>query len=649
MHRFAILFLAALSSVAAAQDLFDTDLSLEALLKTPINAASKYDQTSKDAPASVTIITSDEIERFGYETLGEILASTRGFYYSDDRNYGYVGVRGFSRPTDYNNRILLLLNGQSMNEGVYGSAFVGRAFSLDTSIIKRIEIVRGPGSALYGGHAMFAVVNIVTKSGQDLDGIGLGAQGGSFGLTRGAVRIGDVIASDTDLIVSAHRGEQDGDDLYYEVYDDPATNNGIAEALDWEQDRGAFLRAQYQRWSFQSFFSSRRKGVPTASYESTFGDPDLYAFDELASVQLRYESEVTSNMRVMARGYGHRYAYVSEYPYDDVPDYIEGTIDNWFGGEAQLNWDVIQRNRLTAGVEYANHLRADYRAWPEGSDEYYFDGDFPFSTYGIYLQDEQHITKYASARLGLRYDRRDIDDSMSPRVALLLFPANHTTLKILYGEAFRAPNIYEKYYEEAGAFKPNPTLKPEEVRTAEALIEQQIGGNWFVTGGAYHYKVSRLVDTITHLDGEEQYVNVGPVEANGLEVEATVRLDSGVMAAAAYTWQKATSEDSGDRLTNSPEHVLIARLMVPVLKWGHAAVQSRYESERITVYESVTEPFFLTDVTLTTRRFAGIARASLKVRNVFDESYATPGGFEHLQDAITQDGRTVELKLDARF
>ncbi|MBQ42295.1 MAG: hypothetical protein CME15_07520 [Gemmatimonadetes bacterium] len=94
------------------------ETTLEELLDMTVSTASRYEQTMREAPSSVTIVTATEIERYGYRTLAEILDNTRGFYVTDDRNYTYVGSRGFSRPTDYNNRFLTMLNGVSMNEPI---------------------------------------------------------------------------------------------------------------------------------------------------------------------------------------------------------------------------------------------------------------------------------------------------------------------------------------------------------------------------------------------------------------------------------------------------------------------------------------------------------------------------------------------------
>ena len=98
--------------------------SLDDLLNQKVSASAKYEQTVRDAAASVTIVTAQEIETFGFATLAELLSSVRSFYVSYDRNYEYVGTRGFSRPTDYNDRVLLLVDGHSINENTYGLSLI---------------------------------------------------------------------------------------------------------------------------------------------------------------------------------------------------------------------------------------------------------------------------------------------------------------------------------------------------------------------------------------------------------------------------------------------------------------------------------------------------------------------------------------------
>ncbi|MEE8399281.1 MAG: Plug domain-containing protein, partial [Desulfobacterales bacterium] len=121
-----------------------TELSLEELMDMSIYTASKYKQKISEAPASVTVVTRSEIIKYGYRTLADILGSVNGFYTTYDRGYHYLGVRGFSRPGDFNTRLLLLINGHRMNENIFDASFIGTEFLLDVDLIERVEIVRGP-------------------------------------------------------------------------------------------------------------------------------------------------------------------------------------------------------------------------------------------------------------------------------------------------------------------------------------------------------------------------------------------------------------------------------------------------------------------------------------------------------------------------
>ncbi len=109
-----------------------------------VYAASKHLQSVNDAPSSVTIVTAEEIQEYGYRTLADILESVRGFYITYDRYSSYVGVRGFGRLGDWNSRVLLLIDGNRINDVVLGQAALGTEFPLDVDLIQRVEIVRGP-------------------------------------------------------------------------------------------------------------------------------------------------------------------------------------------------------------------------------------------------------------------------------------------------------------------------------------------------------------------------------------------------------------------------------------------------------------------------------------------------------------------------
>ncbi|MDX2458143.1 MAG: Plug domain-containing protein, partial [Gammaproteobacteria bacterium] len=132
---------------AAGPESYDPAMDDESMLFMDIPSvysASKYEQSVSDAPAWVSVITADEITKYGYRTLDDILESVPGFYTTNDRNYNYAGARGFGRPGDYNTRLLLLLDGVRANDALGGGAAIGREVLVDVDLIDRVEVTRGP-------------------------------------------------------------------------------------------------------------------------------------------------------------------------------------------------------------------------------------------------------------------------------------------------------------------------------------------------------------------------------------------------------------------------------------------------------------------------------------------------------------------------
>src|SRR6202451_3985020 len=170
----------------AAPDL--VDMSLEELMLINIDSvygASGFKQKVTEAPASVTIITAEDIQRYGYRTLADILRNVRGFYVSYDRNYSYLGVRGYGLPGDYNSRIELLIDGHRLNDNIYDAALIGTEFPMDVDLIDRVEVIRGPNSSLYVASDFLGVINIITKRGRDLQKVSVAGEVASYGTYQG--------------------------------------------------------------------------------------------------------------------------------------------------------------------------------------------------------------------------------------------------------------------------------------------------------------------------------------------------------------------------------------------------------------------------------------------------------------------------------
>jgi len=181
-----------------------------------VYGASKFQQKVTEAPSSITIITADEIQKYGYRTLSDVLQSVPGFYVTNDRNYSYVGMEGISRPTDYNTHLLIMIDGHRINDNVFNGAYVGTEAILDVDLIERVEIIRGPGSSLYGTNAFLGVINIISKRGRDLKGAEVSADAGGLQTYRGRATYGQQYASGLELLLSgtyydsAHGGRGGG-------------------------------------------------------------------------------------------------------------------------------------------------------------------------------------------------------------------------------------------------------------------------------------------------------------------------------------------------------------------------------------------------------------------------------------------------------
>ncbi|MDP2207312.1 MAG: TonB-dependent receptor [Bacteroidota bacterium] len=635
-------------AISQSEDFLAHAISLDSLLNIKISAASKYLQKTRDIPASVTVVTSEEIDKFGYQNLSEVLQSIKGFYVSYDRNYNYLGVRGFSRPTDYNNRILLMLNGHSLNENIYGSAYFGNDLGINLKSIERIEIVRGPSSALYGSNAMLAVINIITKKGSAIDGLQVHAEVGSYRNLQAAARYGKEFSNDLDVFVSGTLGDIKGEDQFYPEYDNPESNNGIAHNLDWDKYIGFTSALSYKNFSLFGKIASRKKGIPTGAYDIVFNDPDAYTLDEYQFIELKYENDFATDKSVLLRTYYDNYYYFGTYQYDVIAN--DESKGSWFGTEAQLRWDLTTSNRLIAGIEYKNNTRAVFKYW--NSNTIFFDGNFPSSLTSFYLQNEYQALDNLSFTLGLRLDKYSIFKMFtSPRGAIIYHASTAATFKFLYGEAFRIPNVYEvNYHDPYSQFKRSVNLKSEKIATSELIWEQRMSDETFSTISLYRYDMKNLIDTkIDTTDSFKYFGNADNIRAIGLEFGINTRTKQDLNYYFNYSLQSAKKLETDEKLTNSPEHLIKFGINFPLFEYFYAGTEVQWETERLTVYNTKTDPYLLSNLNIKTKPLFNSLTVSFLVRNLFDADYKHPGGFEHRQAGIIQNGRNFIASLDYKF
>ena len=669
--KIAICIALTLAATAQAEEVADdpnlADLSIEELMQVRVDSvygASKHEQKVTQAPSSVTIVTAEEIRRFGYRTLADVLRGVRGFYVSDDRNYQYVGVRGFLRPGDYNSRILLTIDGHRMNDSIYDGAYAGHEGVIDLELVERVEVIRGPSSSLYGSSAFFGVINIITKRGAQFDGVELAGEGGTLETRRGRATYGARYANGLEWLVSGSRYESEGDArLYYpqfdqRISDEPrAGSDGVASGLDGEEADSLFTKLSYGAWSLAAFFNDRNKQVPTASFDTIFNDPREQTRDRRAYLELNYDQRIGEVLELHGRAFYDDYLYRGAYPYDlaepgDPPDAVlfrDAAIGKWFGTEWQLSAHLAG-HALQVGGEYRDNRREYQDAYYDIDPRVYdLQDERSSDTLGLYVQDEVKLADKLVLTAGLRFDRyaETFGSTLNPRMGLIYSPSPTATVKALYGQAFRAPNPFERFYNTEQVNQPE--LSPETIKTYELVYEQYFGHRYRVGASAYYYDVNELItQTQTEL-GDTYFANLDEVRATGIELEAEGRFDSGVRLSASYTLQKSEDQVSGLELSSSPRHLAKLHFSVPTYRELLASLELQYNGASRTIRGARADDFLVANLTLLSEKLVRGLDLSVGVYNLFDTRHGYPGSGDNIQDVIEQNGRTLHGKLTYRF
>src|ERR1700683_4535336 len=431
------------------------DMTIEELMLIHIDSvygASGYQQKVTEAPASLTIITSDDIQRYGYRTLADILRNVPGFYVSYDRNYSYLGVRGYGLPGQYNSSITLLIDGHRLNDNIYDGALIGTEFPLDIDLIDRVEVIRGPNSSLYVASDFLGVINVITKRARDLPNVSATGSAASYGTYQGHISYGKEFSNGVELLLSGTVYDSHGQDqLFFKEFDNPATNNGIAVNADDDEFHQLFANVSWGGFTLQGLYGSRDKGIPTAAFGSVFNVTDTRTIDARGYLDLTYERKLGRGWSFTNRTdydqFNNNGTYIYDYSAFGGPSRVMNKNyghGKWWGEELTFSKQVAEKQRLSAGFAYQDNFQQDQGNYDLQPFFQYFKDRRTSNIASLYAQDEIHLRKTLVLNLGLRYDHYStFGGTTNPRAALIYSPWGKTTVKFLYGHAFRAPNFFE--------------------------------------------------------------------------------------------------------------------------------------------------------------------------------------------------------------
>lgn len=648
-----------------APDLGALDLEQLTNLKVEkVYGVSKFEQVVTEAPASVTVVTSDEIRHYGWRTLADVLKATRGFFATYDRNYSYIGTRGFNRPGDYNTRVLLLLDGHQVNDAIYESAAIGTEFILDLALVDRIEIIRGPSSSLYGAGAFFGVINVISKSGKQLDGVEAAGSFGSQKSGSGRLTFGKAF-NGGEFLVSGSRHVSRGDDrLFYPEFSDPATNDGIADNMDRDSSYSLFASGHLRDFTLTGALVSRDKRIPTASFGTIFDDPRTKSTDRRSFLDLKYD-KAFEGTSVTARLFYDEYRFIGDFAYqrgaDDPPSYPATYVNRddhlarWWGAEAQASRQVLPRLQLTGGARFRDTFQLELPnvdLVPGGRS---VENDHSDLFWALFGQAELRILDELILNAGVRYDHYEtFGGATSPRLALIYTPVEGTVFKLIYGKAFRAPNAYELYYNDVfDGYATSPSLRPETVRTYEAIWEQYYGDFVRTSASLFYNKIDNLISYEDASATQVAFANIERVKALGGEFEVEGQWSSGFAARASYSYVSARNDVTDTSLDYSPRHLAKLNVTAPLYrKKLFAGIELQGVSRRHFTHDDAQVSaggYAVANATLFSTAVLPGLETSVSVYNLLDRRIVDPATTDHVQNVIPQDGRTYRLQVSYRF
>ncbi|MCW5599829.1 MAG: TonB-dependent receptor, partial [Nitrosomonas sp.] len=600
------------------------ELSLEELMQIRVVGVSKYEQSQQQVAAAVSVITRNDIKTYGWRTLGEALASLPGVHTTYDRQYTYFGTRGFGLPGDFNTRVLISINGNRINDATYDQGPIGREFPLDLDLIERIEFIPGPGSAVYGQNAMLGVVNIVTRKGNDVNGIELSGSYNTLQSTfQDRVTMGKTFDNGLDALVSFTGIQSKGQDLFFDFGDTGIS--GTARGQDGEDVKQFYAQLRRGPLSFDFIYGNRRKEVPTAAYLSDPLVPGQFERDLHLRTQIQYNDYfLNDTLNVLGRVFLGQFRYHSPATYEGAKTLATGPSD-WHGAEIRFVSTAVARHKLMLGVEYQNNTRIQQTTQVFVAPQDNVDIESAVLRTGVYLQDEWQITETLAATAGLRYDYNGwIGSRLSPRGALIWQATPKATLKALYGRAHRAPNSYERDFADGISQIANPHLNSETIDTVELIADYRITESMNLRTALYRWNMRNL---IVFRDNPEQeklpFFQQSDIDviARGVEFSADKTWSWSGRLRASFALQDDKFAQS--RLVNSPQYISKLNFTTPLPFAGfRLGYELQYNSKRKTLDDTHVGGYVLSNLNLITdvRAIKGL-QASLALYNLFDEHY----------------------------
>ena len=652
---------------AQAQVSEEDELTLVYGDNTSVSIATGNQQSLRRAPAVASVITAQDIAAMGATDLDQVLEAVAGIHVNRSANqYSplYV-VRGIVSP--YTPQVLVLQNGipittlyQSNKGNVWGGYPVEH--------IARIEVIRGPGSALYGSDAFSGVINIITKNANDTPGTEFGVRAASFATRDAWVQHGGKLGP-VDVAAYVRLGRTDGfrslvqadaqtrNDRIFATHASlaPGPVNTGNEALDINLDLG------YGAWRLRAGYKLRDK-VGTGAGIANALDPVGYSRSERITTDLSWaDQQISRDWSVGAMLSTLHYVQLTPSDYQLLPPGLRfptGLFPNGMRGGPDT-WE--QQIRLSAFASYSgvegHHLRVGvghddlnlYRTAETRNFNYSASGlpiplpeSIQFADTNpmlrpqrrkldyLYVQDEWGFAPDWTMTAGVRHDRySDFGGTTNPRVALVWDASLDLTAKLMYGRAFRAPAFVESYGITNPVAMGNPNLQPETNNTLEAALAWQVRSDTRVNVTLYRYAMANIIRSVPNVIANTgaTFGNTGDQNGRGLELEGGYNASRSLRLQANYSYQHSEDKATGREAGYAPRHHLFGRAD---WQFGSAYLlggQLNRVAKRLRAAGDARAPldgYTTLDLSLRTQNGRGAWDFAASVRNLFNADVREP-------------------------
>ncbi|MBL4708402.1 MAG: TonB-dependent receptor, partial [Flavobacteriales bacterium] len=643
-----------------------------------VSIATGISQPLSKAPAVASVVTAEHIKRIGATDLEEVLETIPGLHVaSNAAGYGSIYVfRGVY--SGFNPQVLMLINGVPVTNlfvGDRGQAWAG----MSVEAISRIEIIRGPGSAVYGADAFAGVINIVTKNSREISGLNAGIRYGSFDTKDVWINYGH---SGEKIDFSATVEFHDTDNQDEKIVADSQTFldaiSGTSASLTpgevnlQRENVDARLELGYGNFTFRSGAQIRRDAglgvglaqaldsngqVSSQRYNTdlTYDNPD-YSENIGIKISVSYldtSQEVEDDLLLFPAG--SRGPFLGPMGAPIFPPFPNGIIGNPEIYERHTRVNLIgtyryfEKHEFTAGSGY--YYGEVYKTEEEknfGIDPatgfpilpgsglidvsdtplVFLPEDNRENRY-IFIQDVWHLANDWELTAGVRYDHySDFGDTVNPRLALVWSTRHNLTSKLLYGEAFRAPSFAETRVQSNPVALGNPDLEPETLKSYEIAFNYRPTFDLSIDLNLFHYEWKDIIHFVQDTGNATRTAqNVGEQEADGLEIEVNWNITEQLSILTNYSWQDSEDQNTGSNAANAPEQQFYIRGFAQLPNDFDVTVQLNNVMDRNRAFgdsRSDIDDYTIVDMTIRKKFYGEQLELSVLAKNIFDEDAREP-------------------------